>query len=61
MKNFFTPLLNFVQSRKFYIALIGFILILVQLYFPTLPVWYAPLVSFLTAIGVFSVTNIPKA
>ena len=60
MKNFFTPLLSFVQSKKFYVALLGFALVLVQLYFPTLPVWYAPLVTFLTAIGVFSVTNEKK-
>ena len=54
------PILSFVESRKFYVALIGFILVLVQVYYPSLPVWYAPVVSFLTAIGVFSVPNTPK-
>ena len=61
MKNFFAPILSFVESKKFYVALIGFILVVVQLYYPTLPMWYAPLVSFLTAIGVFTVSNEPKA
>ena len=60
MKNFFAPILSFIESRKFYVALLGFALVLVQLYFPTLPIWYAPLVTFLTAIGVFSLENVPK-
>lgn len=57
MKDFFTPLLSFVTSRKFYVALIGFLLILIPLYIQPVPEWYEPLIAFLTAIGVYAVPN----
>ena len=57
MQNYYSSVIRFVESRKFYVALIGFILILVQIYYPELPAWYAPVVSFLTALGVYSAPN----
>jgi hypothetical protein len=47
---------NFAKYRKFYVAAAGFALALLQIYFPH-ALWYAPLVAFLTTLGVLSVPN----
>lgn len=57
MKPFFKSLLTFVESRKFYVAVIGFVLQLVALYINPLPEWYSPLVALLTAAGVYVTPN----
>ena len=57
LKKFFEDIMSVATSRKFYIALIGFALTLVQLYIQPVPDWYGPLVAFLTAAGVYSVPN----
>lgn len=55
-ENYMDDLINFAKSRKFYVAVIGFVLGLIQLYMPDQQ-WYAPLVAFLTAVGVYAVPN----
>lgn len=57
MKQFFSSLVTFVESRKFWTAFVGFLLSMIPLYVHELPVWYNALVAFLTAIGVYVVPN----
>lgn len=49
--------ISFVESRKFYAALIGAALQLVALYVQPLPEWYGIVVAFATALGVYVVPN----
>lgn len=57
MKEFFSSLWVFVQSRKFYVALVGAVLQLIPLLIVPTPEWYGVIVAFFTAIGVYSVPN----
>jgi hypothetical protein len=58
--SFFSPIVTFVESRKFWTAFLAFVFMLIPLYNPSLPVWYNPLIGFLGAIGVFAIPNEPK-
>lgn len=49
-------ILSFAKSRKFYVAVIGFVLALFNIYWPG-ALWYAPLIAALTAAGVFGIPN----
>ena len=59
LQKFFSDILDFATSRKFYVALVGAVLQAIPLFFAPEPApeWYHILVAFFTAIGIYSVPN----
>ena len=53
-------ILSFVESRKFYVALIGLVLQLIPVLIVPTPSWYALVVAAATAVGVYAVPNESK-